>query len=152
MLERADCLLNLGWPSRPGGLVALVILLDQFTRNRHRGTPEAFAGDPQALALCKAAIAAGDHRKLPTIYRVFLYLPFEHAEDQSAQQQCVHLFDELLTDCEKLAQQQVQSFRRYALAHRDVIDQFGRFPHRNAICGRESSAEELQHLKTHGGF
>ena len=137
------------WAQSDRGLVALVVLLDQFSRNIHRGTADAFAGDALALRLALDAVAAGRHLRLPAIHRVFLYLPLEHCEDLAVQEQCVALFAEL---ARQTGQPQFDEFSRYAVAHRDVIAQFGRFPHRNAILGRASSAEELNHLEQHGGF
>jgi uncharacterized protein (DUF924 family) len=138
-----------GWADTDQGLVALVVLLDQFSRNIHRGTAQAFAGDARALALAQRTIASGRHQRLPTIHQVFLYMPLEHCEDIRVQDECVTLFAELvrLKDIP-----QVESFARYARAHRDVIEQFGRFPHRNAALGRQSSPEELDYLARHGGF
>ncbi len=137
------------WADSDEGLVALVVLLDQFTRNLYRGTPQAFAGDTAALALAQANIASGHYQRLPAIHQAFLYMPLEHCEDLEVQEECVTLFEDLaaVTGNELLA-----NFTRYAIAHRDVIARFGRFPHRNAILGRESSAAELEYLQTHGGF
>ena len=137
------------WAERDRGLVALVLLLDQFTRNIHRGTARAFAGDERALALAQHAIETGHYQRLPAIHQVFLYLPLEHAEDLDAQEECVMLFAAL---SEVTGSPQVANFARYANAHRDVIARFGRFPHRNAILGRDSSAEELAYMEQHGGF
>jgi uncharacterized protein (DUF924 family) len=137
------------WEASDRGLVALVVLLDQFSRNIHRGTAQAFEGDPKALALAQDAIASGRHLRLPVIHRVFLYLPLEHSEELALQNQCVVLFEELgqLSDHPQFA-----SFTRYARAHRDVIAQFGRFPHRNAALGRNSSHAEIAYLEQHSGF
>ncbi len=137
------------WAERDRGLVALVILLDQFTRNIHRGTARAFAGDERALALAQHAIETGHYQRFPAIHQVFLYMPLEHAEDLEVQEECVTLFAAL---SEVTGSPQVADFARYANAHRDVIARFGRFPHRNAILGRESSAEELAYMRQHGGF
>lgn len=137
------------WERSDRGLVALVLLLDQFTRTIFRGSPRAFAGDPRALALSRHCIAHGQHQRLPAIHRVFLYLPLEHSEDLALQEECVSLFRELAATTGLPA---LDGFTRFAVAHRDVIAQFGRFPHRNAILGRTSSAAELNHLETHGGF
>jgi uncharacterized protein (DUF924 family) len=137
------------WARGDEGLVALVLLLDQFTRNIFRGTPRAFAGDDRALALARRAIAGNRHRGLPAIHRVFLYLPLEHCEDLAVQAECVSLFAELAGDTDAAS---VHDFARYAVAHRDVIARFGRFPHRNAILGRPSTPAELAHLEQHGGF
>jgi uncharacterized protein (DUF924 family) len=137
------------WAATDVGLVALVVLLDQFSRNIHRGTAQAFGGDAQALALSQDAIASGRHLGLPLIHRVFLYLPLEHSEELALQHQCVALFEELAQVSDH---PQFTSFTRYAIAHRDVIARFGRFPHRNAALGRISSAAELTYLEHHGGF
>jgi uncharacterized protein (DUF924 family) len=137
------------WADTDDGLIALIILLDQFTRNSYRGTARAFAGDSQALALAQDTIASGRYQRLPAIYQVFLYMPLEHHEDAEVQEACVTLFEEL---AEITGNAQIASFTRYAVAHRDVIAQFARFPHRNALLGRESTAEELTYLQTHGGF
>jgi uncharacterized protein (DUF924 family) len=137
------------WPDSDRGLIALILLLDQMTRNIYRGTPGAFTGDDRALALAQQAIAAGHHQRLPAIHQVFLYLPLEHSEDREVQEECVTLFEELAL---VTGNEQIAGFTRYATAHRDVIAQFGRFPHRNAILGRASSADELTYLEQHGGF
>ena len=137
------------WENSDLGLVALVVLLDQFTRNIYRGTPAAFSGDARALALAQHCIVHGHHQRLAAIHQVFLYLPLEHTEDLDVQEECVSLFEEL-AGITGLAQ--VTDFTRYAVAHRDVIARFGRFPHRNAILGRTSTAEELDYLATNGGF
>lgn len=137
------------WADADQGLIALVLLLDQFTRNIYRDTPQAFAGDPIALELSRQTVAAGRDVALPRIHRVFLYIPYEHSEDLGAQNEGVALFDRLLAE---FADPRISSYRDYAVAHRNIIDRFGRFPHRNASLGRDSSAEELEHLKHHGGF
>jgi uncharacterized protein (DUF924 family) len=140
------------WAESAEGLIALVVLLDQFTRNIYRDTPTAFSGDERALAVAQAAVAAGRDRSLPAMHRVFLYTPFEHAEDLDAQEQGIDCFAGLLADAAAEAHDRIADFQRYMVAHREVIAQFGRFPHRNAILGRESTPEEQAHLKTHGGF
>lgn len=137
------------WAQTDRGLVALVVLLDQFSRNIHRGTALAFGGDALALGLAADAIATGRHLRLPAIHRVFLYLPLEHSEDLAVQEQCVSLFAELAG---RMNHPQFDSFARYAIAHRDAIARFGRFPHRNAVLGRQSSDAELAYLAEHGGF
>ena len=137
------------WPDSDLGLVALVLLLDQFTRNIYRDTPQAFAGDPRALALAQATIASGHHRRLPAIHQVFLFMPLEHCEDPEVQGECVALFDELTATT---GNSEIADFARYARAHQEAIALFGRFPHRNALLGRESTDAELEYLTTHGGF
>jgi len=137
------------WANSDPGVIALILLLDQFTRNIYRGTPQAFAGDERAVALAQHCIAHGHHQRLPAIHQVFLFMPLEHCENLEVQNECVELFTQL-HDITGLAQ--VANFRRYAIAHRDVIEQFGRFPHRNLILGRDSTPGELNYLKKHGGF
>ncbi len=137
------------WERDDRGLVALVILLDQFTRNIYRGTAAAFSGDTRALALAQHAVETGHFQRLPAVHQAFLFMPLEHAEDPDVQEECVTLFNELAA---VTGNEQISSFLRYAEAHRDVIARFGRFPHRNPILGRESTAEELDYLATHGGF
>jgi uncharacterized protein (DUF924 family) len=130
-----------GWAEKPRGALARVLVLDQFTRNAFRGTPRAFAGDPLALAAARRMVRQGQDHALPTLQRIFVYLPFEHAEDIQAQREALRLFagDAHLAD-------QAEWARR----HHDVIERFGRFPHRNAILGRESTPEEIEFLKRPG--
>ena len=137
------------WAKSDRGLIALIVLLDQFPRNIYRGTASAFSGDNKSLIVARQAIAMNRHKDLPLIHRVFLYLPLEHSEELAVQEQCVALFEEM-TNITGLTQ--MADFSRYAVAHRDVIAQFGRFPHRNAILGRQSTDAEIQHIATHGGF
>jgi uncharacterized protein (DUF924 family) len=123
--------------------LAGVIALDQFPRNMFRGTPRAFATDARALALAEAALDAGFDRDMGLHQRLFLYLPFEHSEALADQERAVALIA-ALGDAE---------YTRYAIAHRDVIARFGRFPHRNGILGRISPPEEITYLAQPGnGF
>ncbi len=125
--------------------LARILVLDQFTRNIFRDTPRAFAGDPQAQALALALCEQGDDLRLPVWQRAFAYLPFEHAEDPALQDRAVACFEALLK-----VSPQFESMFDYALKHREVIRRFGRFPHRNAILGRTSTAEELAFLEQPG--
>lgn len=122
----------------PEGSLVLVLLLDQFPRNMYRGTSQAFAADQKALAVAKEALAKGFDQQLLLHQKAFLYLPFEHSESLADQEKSVELFTSL-GNKENLD---------YALRHRDIIAQFGRFPHRNSILGRTSSPEEINFLKT----
>lgn len=122
------------------GSLTLCILLDQFPRNLFRGTPRAYATDPQALRIAKAAIARGQDQSLTRLQRIFIYLPLEHSEDLADQEQCVTLCA-ALDDANTLDS---------AVRHRDIIARFGHFPHRNAILGRESSPEEIEFLRQPG--
>jgi uncharacterized protein (DUF924 family) len=119
-------------------LLATVIVLDQFPRNMFRLTPEAYATDETALALARAAVTSGKDRSLSQMQRYFLYMPFMHSEDLTAQAQSVQLFTEL----------GIADGVKYAHHHHDVVERFGRFPHRNAIFGRRSTPEEMEFLKT----
>jgi len=125
------------WQDTPEGALAVILLVDQFARNIHRGDPRAFAGDPVGLAAARALVASGDDRKLPPVRRAFVYLPFEHAEDLACQDEALRLFGTLAAEAPQLA-----DMLDYARRHRDVIARFGRFPHRNAVLGRPSTAEE----------
>ena len=136
------------WADRPEGLLALIVLLDQFPRNLFRDAPRAFATDAQALALAQQALAQGVDALLMPVARAFIYLPFEHSEDLAMQDRAVALFAALAQHGEAFA-----SYLDYAERHRDVIRRFGRFPHRNAILGRASTPEEIAFLARPGaGF
>lgn len=133
------------WAATPEGTLALVIVLDQFSRNCYRGTPRAFAADDRALALARRLVASGEDRALPTLYhRAFAYLPFEHAESMDAQRESLRLFGELRDEPDG------KGYYDYAARHANVIERFGRFPHRNAVLGRASSEAELAFLREPG--
>lgn len=135
------------WASKPEGALALLILLDQFPRNMYRNTPHAFATDPLARMFARAAIAAGhdvDAAIEPEL-RPFFYLPFEHSESLVDQEFSVQLFATLQADTGD------EESMKWALLHRDIIARFGRFPHRNACLGRETTAAEQEFLDE-GGF
>lgn len=133
------------WAATPEGALALVIVLDQFSRNCHRGTPLAFASDDKALGLARRLVASGADRLLPTPYhRAFAYLPFEHAETMEAQRESLRLFGELAQESDG------RDYYDHAVRHAGVIERFGRFPHRNAILGRASSERELAFLREPG--
>ena len=134
------------WTDTPRGTLALIILLDQFSRNLHRGSPEAFAADAKALGIARSAVARGFDQELGPMERMFVYLPFEHSENLADQDESVRLFATLR---EALGEDSI----RYGESHRDVIRRFGRFPHRNAALGRVSTPEELAYLAQPGaGF
>ena len=123
-------------------------MLDQFTRNVFRDTPRAFAGDARALAAAQALVASGADRGLPGVQRQFVYLPFEHAESIALQDEAQRLFMQLAADHPEQA-----GLVEWADKHRVIIERFGRFPHRNLVLGRVSTAEELEFLKQPGsGF
>lgn len=136
------------WERTPEGCLALAILLDQLPRNLHRGSPRAFASDAKARAVAERAIARGFDRRLPPDRRAFLYLPFEHSEDLADQRRSVALFRQLAADMGGTAQ--AQEYLDYAIRHEQIIERFGRFPHRNAVLGRPSTPEEEEFLKQPG--
>ncbi|GAB4474210.1 MAG: DUF924 family protein [Burkholderiaceae bacterium] len=131
------------WRATPRGALALILLLDQFTRNVFRDTARAFAGDARALATAQALVAHGDDRCLTLHERQFAYLPFEHAEDRAAQETSLRLFTELAHDG-------LPEALEWARKHYDVIARFGRYPHRNAILGRASTPDEMAFLRQPG--
>lgn len=138
------------WQRSPRGVVALVLLLDQLSRNIFRGSPQMFAQDAQALQIVDAALERGDDRRVGLDPRVFLYMPLMHAEDLERQERCVALFAQLAQELEGEDQARVQNNLNYAIAHRDIIRDWGRFPHRNAVLGRESTPEEEAFLRQPG--
>ncbi len=135
-----------GWAGEPQAALARVILLDQFTRNVYRNTPKAFAGDPLALAAARAMVDARQDQALAPVQRVFVYLPFEHAEDLAAQDTSVRLFGALAEEAPEAG----TGWLDYAKRHHVIVTRFGRFPHRNAILGRASTAEETAFLSQPG--
>lgn len=138
------------WSATPHGVLAMVLLADQFPRNMYRGLPESFAFDTLALRWTLHALERGMDNALRPIERVFLYLPLEHSESRADQQRAVFLFEQLLRDVSEAHKKTFAGFVDFALRHRDVIARFGRFPHRNAILGRESTDEEQAFLKQPG--
>ena len=133
------------WAGSPQAALARIVVLDQFTRNAFRDTPRAFAGDAQALALASALVGERGDEALPGFMRGFVYLPFEHAEGMAMQDEAVRLFTRLAA-----ADPARASMLDYAQRHRSVIERFGRFPHRNEILGRQSTAEEIAFLQQPG--
>jgi uncharacterized protein (DUF924 family) len=130
------------WRKSPDGALALTILCDQFPRNMHRRTARAFSGDATARETARYALA----RNYPAAYgndmRLFFYMPFQHSEDLGDQEFCCALFEALFDETNT----------KYAIGHRDIVARFGRFPHRNEVLGRTSTAEELDYLKTADRF
>lgn len=129
------------WAETADGALALVLVLDQFPRNMFRDTPEAFATDALARQVADVAMAAGQDRAFPSALRCFFYLPLEHSESLEDQQRCLTLMATLEDRPDLLG---------WAVGHHQIIERFGRFPHRNAILGRLSTAEELAFLAEPG--
>ncbi len=124
------------WRATAEGRLAEIIVLDQFSRNVYRDTPRAFGQDAQALALAQGLVASGQDRSLPPAQRVFAYMPYMHSESALVHGQAVTLFTQL----------GIENNLNFELRHQAIIDRFGRFPHRNGILGRASSADELAFL------
>jgi len=133
------------WKETAKGCLALIILLDQFTRNVYRKTPAAFAHDAYALKLCKQGLKLEHDKKLCFIHRLFFYHPLHHSENLEDQELCVKLTEQVT---QEVHGNQANSFLTYVKQHRDIIKQFGRFPHRNKVLDRISTEEELTYLQS----
>jgi uncharacterized protein (DUF924 family) len=136
-LERAIAGELDSWRRSPDGALALIVLCDQFSRNMHRRTARAFAGDPKALDTARFALAHGYPAVFSRGPRKFLYIPFHHSE---------HLADQRLA-CALYAAFDDEELAKYAVEHHDVVARFGRFPHRNEALGRACTGEEINYLK-----
>jgi len=132
------------WQYSPRTGLALVVLLDQFPRNMFRGDPRAFATDSLAREVATSLLQTGSDKRLLPVERMFVYLPFMHSENLADQRQSVTFFQQLAQECDHLAS------ISYAIKHMETIERFGRFPHRNAILSRPSTAEEVEFLKQQG--
>ena len=142
--------LDAEWAATPRGRIALIVVLDQFSRHIHRGTAAAFAQDPAAQRLAMTGVEQGADRELIPAQRAFFYLPFEHAEDLKLQRFGARLFERLAAGVAPAWRKEYAGFADYAGHHRDIIERFGRFPHRNRILGRASTPEEVEFLKQPG--
>ena len=129
------------WMESPYSCLALILLLDQFSRNMFRGTPQTFATDPQACSVAQHTIAKGFDQQLLVVQRLFVYLPFQHSEELDHQRQSVDLFRQIGEETE------IAEAMSYAVRHLEIIECFGRFPHRNEILGRATTIEEAEFLK-----
>ncbi|MBD1891889.1 DUF924 family protein [Coleofasciculus sp. FACHB-SPT9] len=132
------------WKESPQSCLALILLLDQFPRNLFRGSAQAFATDSLAMSAAQHAVANGFDRELLPVQRCFFYLPFEHSENLEHQRQSVELFQQLGDDPDCI------DYISYAVRHFEVIERFGRFPHRNQILGRETTTQEAEFLQQPG--
>lgn len=138
------------WGHSKQSILALVLLLDQFTRNIFRRSSKAFAGDELAREALRYGLSESFDKQMTIVQRSFFYMPFEHSELLSDQQQSVELFRVLLSDTPLEGKSAVERSVEYAIDHHDIVQRFGRFPHRNEVLERESSAEESAYLE-HGG-
>jgi uncharacterized protein (DUF924 family) len=132
------------WQAEPRSLLALIIVLDQFSRNLYRGQAQAYAADAAALFYARRMVERGWDADLAPVMRSFVYMPFEHSENLAVQKASLKLFEQVLED------PRLADLPGWAKKHYDVICRFGRFPHRNEMLGRESTAEELRFLQQHG--
>jgi uncharacterized protein (DUF924 family) len=150
LLERAAGGELAAWADGPRRRLSLIILLDQFPRNIYRGTARAFAHDTQALGLTLSGMQSAADAALDLVERVFFYLPLQHAESREVQDEAVAAFRRLRTEAPRELQAFFESSARSAENHRAIIEQFGRFPHRNAILGRASTPAEAEWLNKGG--
>jgi uncharacterized protein (DUF924 family) len=141
---------NDDWSATPHGTLALILLTDQFPRNMYRESPQSFAFDDIARGHALAGIARGDDQALRPIERVFFYLPFEHGESLEHQDRAMALFTGLFESAAEPQKDLFRGFLNFAERHHRIIARFGRFPHRNAILGRSSTADEIAFLQEPG--
>jgi len=134
------------WADEPQGRLALIILIDQFRRNLYRGTAKAFSHDKVALKLCVEGAMERKDKGLTPIQRVFFYMPLQHAESRKVQAKSVELYDRLAESVSPTLQETFLTVAQFAELHKDIVDQFGRFPHRNSLLGRENTPEENEYL------
>ena len=139
-----------GWCDAPSSTLALVILLDQFSRNIHRDTPQAFAADAKCEAMVHAAMRKGYDKALAPVHRAFLYMPLMHSESLETQELCIRCYEALYEQAPPEHRKHFRANLDFAIRHRDIIARFGRYPHRNQILGRVSSAEEEAFLQQPG--
>lgn len=135
------------WEHTPLDRLALIILLDQFSRNVFRGQADAFAADPQAQRLSLQTITEQQDLQLPLAGRVFVYMPLMHSEQLALHEQCLHCFTQLQANAPAAVQAKLDNYVSSARQHHDIVARFGRFPHRNAILGRTSTPEEAAFLQ-----
>lgn len=137
------------WAQSAEGRIALIVLLDQFSRNLFRGSPKSWSQDPKALELTREGIEKGHDQELSQLQRFFFYLPLEHSEDLAVQNESVAQYTALVDDY-PAPESPARGGLDYAERHHVIIERFGRFPHRNEILGRESTPEEIEFLKQPG--
>ena len=143
----AACAGNLDhWAADPHGRLALIILIDQFRRNIYRNSAKAFSKDKLALKLCVEGAMEKKDRSLTPIQRVFFYMPLQHAESRKVQAKSVELYNRLAKMVTPTYRETFLTVAQFAELHKDIIDQFGRFPHRNQLLDRENTAEEAEYL------
>jgi len=134
------------WAESPRGRLALIIMVDQFRRNIHRNTAQAFSKDTVALKYCVEGAMQKQEQDLAPIEKVFFYMPLQHAESQKVQAKSVRLYKRLVASSSPTYRETFETVLQFAELHKDIIDQFGRFPHRNTLLNRENTAEEDEYL------
>lgn len=139
-----------GWAEAPKTALALIVLLDQFTRSLYRGRGAAFVNDARSLALASAAVERGFDRMLHPVERAFLYMPFQHSENPDDQERSMRLYRALLDECPLSLRAFARDSYEHAALHRDIVERFGRFPHRNELLGRSSTEAERRYLEDGG--
>lgn len=134
------------WAAEPHGRLALIILIDQFRRNIYRNSAEAFSKDRLALKLCVEGAVEKKDKSLTPIQRVFFYMPLQHAESAKVQAKALEVYNRLAESVSPTYQETFLTVAQFAELHKDIIDRFGRFPHRNRLLGRENTSEENEYL------
>ena len=134
------------WANEPRGRLALILLLDQFRRNIYRNTADAFSCDKQALKLCVEGAMEKKDKGLSPIERVFFYMPLQHAESRKVQQKSCDIFNKLAEAMSPTYKETFQTIAQFAELHRDIVERFGRFPHRNSLLGRRNTPDEEEFL------
>ncbi len=134
------------WAHKPAGRLALILLLDQFRRNIYRDTPEAYSQDKKALKLCIEGAMGKKDKGLTPIQRVFFYMPLQHAESRKVQAKSIAIFNRLASAVSPTYAETFMTVAHFAELHRDIVEQFGRFPHRNKTLGRKNTPQEEEYL------
>lgn len=146
LVERASSDELDAWADQPEGRLALIILLDQYRRNIYRGKPEAFEQDKKALKICIEGTMTGVHKHLSPEQRVFFFMPLQHAESLKIQDKSVSIYNALADSVSDTLRETFATCAQFAELHRDIVAEFGRFPHRNAVLGRENTEAEAAYL------
>ena len=134
------------WAETPAGRLALIIILDQFRRNIFRGEAAAFTHDKKALKLAIEGTISGAHKELSPLQKMFFFMPLQHAESLKIQEKSVGIFNALAESVSETLRETFLTAAHFAELHRDIVAEFGRFPHRNAVLGRENSSTEAEYL------
>jgi len=134
------------WARQPNGLLALILLLDQFRRNIHRNSPDAYAKDRVALKLCVEGVMAKKDSGLSPIQRAFFYMPLQHAESRKVQKKSVEIYSRLSKAVSPTLRETFDTIAQFAELHADIVEQFGRFPHRNKMLNRSNTPQEDEYL------